>query len=133
MLDRLDASMRFQQEALRLRTQRQEVLSSNIANADTPQYKARDFDFSAALSQAVGREGGPVALAQTAARHLGARGHLSGGPDMLYRQPMQSSMDGNTVEMDTERVSFAENAVRYEVGLTVLSGKIKSMLSAVQS
>lgn len=130
MLDKLDASLRFHQEALRLRTQRQDLLAANIANSDTPQYKARDLDFSAALSQAVGR--GTAALATTSSRHL-ASGSAGGAPEALYRQPLQSSMDGNTVEMDTERVNFADNALRYEANLTLLTAKIKSMLSAVQS
>jgi flagellar basal-body rod protein FlgB len=133
MIDKLDATMRFHQEALRLRTQRQEVISANIANADTPQYKARDMNFSAALSSAVERSGTSTTLAQTSTRHIAGGSRASGSADLLYRQPMQSSMDGNTVEMDVERVNFADNALRYEANLTVLGGKIKSMLAAVQS
>jgi flagellar basal-body rod protein FlgB len=133
MLDKLDATMRFHQEALRLRTQRQEVLSSNIANADTPQFKARDMDFQAALTSAVERSGMSTSMAQTSTRHIGGGSRAGGVTDLLYRQPIQSSMDGNTVEMDVERVNFADNALRYEANLTVLGGKIKSMLAAVQS
>jgi flagellar basal-body rod protein FlgB len=133
MLDKLDATMRFHQEALRLRTQRQEVLSSNIANADTPQFKARDMDFQAALTSAVERSGMSTSMAQTSARHIAGGSRAGGATDLLYRQPIQSSMDGNTVEMDVERVNFADNALRYEANLTVLGGKIKSMLAAVQS
>ncbi len=132
MLDKLDASLRFHQEALRLRTQRQDLLSANIANSDTPHYKARDLDFGAALSQAVGRSAAPP-LALTSVRHLGAASGGASVSDPLFRQPLQSSMDGNTVEMDVERVNFADNALRYEANLTVLGGKIKSMLAVVQS
>ena len=132
MIDKLQASFRFQQEALRLRQQRQEVLSANIANSDTPQYKARDIDFSAALGQAMDKGSAGAPLALTSTRHL--RGAAAAGSaEALYRQPMQSSMDGNTVEMDVERVNFADNALRYEANLTVLGSKIKSLLAAVQS
>jgi flagellar basal-body rod protein FlgB len=135
MIDKLDLALRFQQEALNLRTRRQEVLSANIAHADTPHYKARDFEFSATLSQAVerGRQSGFTAMATTSSRHLAVEPQGGGDPDLLYRMPTQSSIDGNTVEMDAERVSFADNAIRYEANLTVLTSKIKSLLSAVQS
>lgn len=134
MIDKLDASLRFHQEALRLRSHRQELLSANIANSDTPQYKARDFDFSAALSQAVERGGSAGSFLRTSAQgHLGGSRPSAAEADLQYRQPLQSSMDGNTVEMDVERVNFADNALRYEANLSVLSAQIKSMLAAVQS
>ena len=138
MLDKLDSALRFHQEALNLRVRRQEVLSANIAHADTPGFKARDFDFSTTLSQAVerGRGSSSLSLSTTSSRHLQldtqASDQVTAQADMLYRTPVQSSIDGNTVEMDVERVNFAENAMRYEANLTVLSSKIKSMLSAVQ-
>lgn len=135
MIDKLDAALRFHQEALGLRARRQEVLSANIANADTPGYKARDFDFAQSLSQAVGRgqPGAGVALAVTAAGHLSAQsGGSAGGGDLAYRLPSQSSIDGNTVEMDQERVQFADNAVHYESDLAVLGAQIKTLLAAVQ-
>lgn len=136
MIDKLDSALRFHQEALNLRARRQEVLSANIAHADTPHYKARDFEFSAALSQAVdrGRQSGSTSMATTSSRHIAGEPQGGGGDaDLLYRMPTQSSIDGNTVEMDAERVSFADNAMRYEANLTVLTSKIKSLLSAVQS
>lgn len=134
MIDKLDAALRFQQEALNLRAQRQDVLSSNIAHADTPNYKARDFDFSSALTQAVarGRQSQSMSLATTSARHFAGEATAMSDADLLYRVPTQSSIDGNTVDMDVERINFAENAVRYESNLTVLSAQIKTMLSAVQ-
>lgn len=135
MIDKLDSALRFHQEALNLRARRQEVLSSNIAHADTPNYKARDFEFSSALSQAVdrGRQSTSTSMATTSSRHIAAESRGGGDADLLYRMPNQSSIDGNTVEMDAERVSFADNAMRYEANLTVLTSKIKSLLSAVQS
>ena len=137
MMNKLDAALRFHQDALSLRAQRQEVLSTNIAHADTPNYKARDFDFGSALAQAVerGRASEGTSLQTTSARHLpgsAAGGGVNGGSELLYRTPHQSSMDGNTVEMDAERVQFADNAARYEANLTVMSAKIKSLLAAAQ-
>lgn len=135
MIDKLNSSLRFHQEALNLRARRQEVLSANIAHADTPNFKARDFDFSSTLTQAVerGRQSQSMSMAATSSRHLPGEAYAVAEVELLYRTPTQSSIDGNTVEMDAERVSFAENAMRYEANLTVLGSKIKSLLSAVQS
>lgn len=134
MIDKLDASLRFQQEALNLRARRQEVLSVNIAHADTPNFKARDFDFNSALTQAVerGRQNQSLAMSGSSARHLTASAGGAADAQLLYRTPAQSSVDGNTVEMDVERVNFADNALRYEANLTVLGSKIKTLLAAVQ-
>jgi flagellar basal-body rod protein FlgB len=119
MIDRLDEMMKFQSDALNLRAQRQTLLAANIANADTPNYKAVDFDFAKALAaaQAGGSAGAATADAQK--------------PEMLYREPSQASLDGNTVDMDAERGQFADNTVRYEAALRVLSAQIKTMLAAV--
>ena len=108
--------------------------TNNIAHADTPNYKARDFDFSARLSEAVerGRASQSMSLATTSSRHLAGQAQAMPDKDLLYRVPNQSSLDGNTVEMDVERVAFADNALRYESNLTVINAKIKSLLSAVQ-
>jgi flagellar basal-body rod protein FlgB len=134
MIDKLDAALRFNREALNLRTQRQEVLAANIAHADTPNYKARDFDFASRLTQAVeqGRGGQSVQMAATSSRHIQGQASSMPDRDLLYRVPSQSSIDGNTVEMDAERINFADNALRYEANLTVVSAKIKSLLSAAQ-
>lgn len=134
MIDKLDAALRFNQEALSLRARRQEILAANIANGDTPNYKARDIDFSSELRRAVdqGRGANSVMLATTSARHVHAGSTIATNPDLLFRVPSQSSLDGNTVEMDAERVNFADNAVRYEAGLTVIGSKIKALLAALQ-
>lgn len=134
MIDRLDAAFRFQQEALNLRNQRQSVIAANIANADTPGFKARDFDFAAQLGESMerGQRADGVTLSTTSSRHLPGQGPVMTPFELSYRIPMQSSIDGNTVEMDTERVAFADNSVRYEAGLTVMSAKIKTMLAAIQ-
>lgn len=131
MISKLDRLFSFQQQALSLRAHRQQVLASNIANADTPNYLARDFDFSAALQQAVASRGQDnVTLARTSPRHLSGTGESP--VRLAYRQPLQASADGNTVEMDVERGLFAENSLFYEAGTTFLSHQVKSMLAAVQ-
>jgi flagellar basal-body rod protein FlgB len=117
MIDGLDKLMQFQTEALRLRSYRQELLSANIANSDTPNYKAVDFDFAQALE---------------AAQVPGSSGGTAAAPTLQYRVPAQSSLDGNSVEMDAERAKFADNTVRYEAAMRVLSAQIKTMLAAVQ-
>jgi len=135
MIDKLDASLRFNQAALSLRARRQDVIASNIANADTPGYKARDFDFGSELRRAVeqGGSGNSLTLATSSARHVHSTSIVpTSEVDLRYRTPAQSSIDGNTVEMDAERANFADNAVRYEAGLTVVSAKIKSLLAALQ-
>ena len=116
MLDRLNEDFRFFQQSLGLRAQRQEVLSSNIANADTPNYKARDFDFKTAMQNAMeGTKRLPdTSLTLTSARHIPAKAVSQGPTDLLYRLPYQPSMDGNTVDMDIERVQFADNTLHYQ-------------------
>ncbi|GAB2798502.1 flagellar basal body rod protein FlgB [Halomonas shantousis] len=136
MIDKLDGALRFHQEALNLRAERQQVLAGNIANADTPNYKARDFDFAAELDQVMtqGRaSANALSLNTTSSRHLPAQGSDMGlGRDLLYRVPDQPSLDGNTVDMDRERTNFTDNAVRYQANLTILSRKIQGLKSAMQ-
>jgi flagellar basal-body rod protein FlgB len=133
-MDKLDAALNFNREALNLRAQRQEVLASNIAHADTPNYKARDIDFSSRLTEAVerGRASQSMSMSVTSSRHIRAEAQAMPDQNLLYRVPNQSSIDGNTVEMDVERINFADNALRYESNLTVIGAKIKTLLSAVQ-
>ncbi|EXI76700.1 MAG TPA: flagellar basal body rod protein FlgB [Candidatus Accumulibacter phosphatis] len=132
MLSKLDRSLQFHQQALGLRASRQQVLAGNIANADTPNFKARDFDFAAVLDNALaGRNVGALALATSSSRHLA--GDVNRGPlPLLYRQPVQPSADGNTVEMDVEGAQLAVNSFYYEAGLGFISGKIRTMMTALQ-
>lgn len=134
MIDRLEASLHYHQQALDLRQERQKVLASNIANADTPGYKARDMDFASALDRAVkhGRGGGGLALAQTSERHLAGQGRSELSRELLYRVPDQPSLDGNTVDMDRERTQFADNSVRYQSALTILNDRIQGLKKAMQ-
>ncbi|HVK93422.1 MAG TPA: flagellar basal body rod protein FlgB [Noviherbaspirillum sp.] len=136
MIGKLDEMLRFQETALSVRAQRQQLLASNIANADTPNYKARDVDFTKALQGALERGAGQAAageLAKTAANHLPAKSAPTiGGLEPQYRPTVQGSVDGNTVDMDVERNQFTDNALRYEAGITFVSHKIKGLLAAIQ-
>jgi len=132
MIEKLDDMFQFHQNALNLRSFRQQVLASNIANADTPGYKARDIDFAAALQDvAAGREAS-LSLRTSNARHIGADANGSAPAKLLYRAPIQPSIDGNTVDMNMERNRFAENAVHIDANLTFLNAKIKTLLAALQ-
>jgi flagellar basal-body rod protein FlgB len=134
MLNRLDDMLSFHTQALRVRDQRQQVLASNIANADTPNYKARDLDFKTALQGALNGAGssGGTALATTAPGHLPGNPGSAADAGLLYRTPAQGSVDGNTVDMDAERAAFADNAIHYEFNLTRISQQIKGMLAVIQ-
>lgn len=133
MISRLDQEMNFSQTALNLRAYRQELLASNIANADTPHYKARDIDFKAALDGALGKaRSGSLPLARTTAGHQAASGSNSFGAAVKYRGEQQSSVDGNTVSMDVERAAFAENAIQMEAMITFVNHQLKTMSNALQ-
>jgi flagellar basal-body rod protein FlgB len=114
--------------ALKLRAQRQQLLATNIANADTPGYKAVDFDFAAALGRAAG---GRIALATTRPGHLAGRGSELAGAAIKYRIPAQDSIDGNTVEIDRETALFTENALSYQASAQFLGDTIRSMRLAI--
>ena len=136
MLDKLDAALRFQQEALNLRAQRQEVLAANIANADTPAYQARDIDFASELKKVMqrGRDAtSVVALTMTSTQHIPAQALTPPTAELQYRIPDQPSLDGNTVDMDRERTQFADNSLQYQMSLSALSGQIKGMMNVLQS
>ena len=121
-------------QALNLRTQRHQVLASNIANADTPNYKARDFDFSRAMQNAMaGRvNAGGIGLAQTSRSHL-AGGAGTGAAEMQFRKETQSAVDGNTVDMDVERAQIAENALQYQILTQLIGDKFKGLRNAMAS
>lgn len=132
MLVRLNDYFRVQESALKLRSARQEVLAANIANADTPGYKARDFDFGTAFQAAVDNRSG-AAMVSSNSRHLQSSSNqdLFGTP-MMYRGESQSSIDGNTVNMDKEMAEFADNALRYQAALTFMQKRIETMKAAIQ-
>lgn len=126
MSDLFSQSLGLHAAALKLRETRNELLASNIANAATPHFKARDIDFSAALNDAMA--GGQ--LDRTAPGHM-----APGGPDgatVLYRKPTTAALDGNTVELSVEQMEFAENTVRYQASLTLLNRRISGLMTAIK-
>jgi len=132
MISKLNDALQFHQTALTVRGYRQQLLASNIANADTPNFKARDINFSIALQGALSSRPGNAGLAVTSPRHIGSGGENTGGAKALYRTPVQPSIDGNTVNMDVERTQFAENAIHYEANVALLNGQIRFMMMAIQ-
>lgn len=133
MINKLDEMLRFHQTALSLRSARQELLASNIANADTPDYKARDVDFASALQNAMSGTATKLPVVTSSPMHLdGNTGSTLLGSPVMYRRPVQPSADGNTVDMDVERAQFADNALRYEASVKFVSDELKDMLAAIQ-
>lgn len=119
------------ENALMLRAQRNEVLAANIANADTPGYKARDIDFRAAMSSAL--DGGSMSMTTTSAMHQQSPAMAAGWQaDVAYRVPTQSTLDGNTVETDVEQAQYAENALQYRVALSFIDSQIRSIRYALK-
>ena len=132
-MSRIDDMFRFQQAALNLRSARQELIASNIANADTPNYKAKDINFANALQSALSGVAAKLPVMETSSRHLsGDSGETVMGAPVQYRAALQPSADGNTVDMDVERAQFADNALRYEASVRFVSDEAKDVLAALQ-
>ncbi len=139
MLANLTSTLDFQAKALVVRAERQRVLASNIANADTPGYAARDINFKEAMNNALASGSTSTPTADPAssvsdARHIAispSTGDL-GSNAMRYAPQSQPAMDGNSVDMDRERASFVDNAIRYEATLRFINAQAKIMLSAIQ-
>jgi len=141
-----DSALGVHAKALAIYSRRAELLASNLANADTPGFKARDIDFKAALNASIGSSSTPTKSYSTqspSSLHLTNKNHLQlSGQDnvsistdamqAMYREPNQASLDGNTVDSQVEKAAFAENAMRYQASLTFLSGKFKGMLAAIK-
>ena len=136
-MPRLTQSFEFQAQALVLRAERQRLIAGNIANADTPGFQARDMDFAATLREATGRTapnsmpGG--AMAVTNAKHLPGGEGSGQTPELLYARHAQDAVDQNTVDMDRERATFADNSVRYEATLRFINGSVRTMLDSMKS
>jgi flagellar basal-body rod protein FlgB len=133
MLDRLTDSLDFHARALGLRAERQQLIASNIANADTPGYHARDFDFSCALREAVGAQAAGGAALTTHAAHIAPAAGATAQPNLLYALPSQTNLDRNTVDLDRERAAFADNTVKYEATLRFINSGVRTMLDAMKS
>jgi flagellar basal-body rod protein FlgB len=143
-MNALDAAFSFHETALKVGAQRQQVIASNMANTDTPQYKAVDLNFADALARATGDTGSANTVARTAmvATHAGHLGGASSGAgtgavvvstaDLTEKPATQNAIDGNTVDLDAERAAFADNTVRYEASFSFLNHQIKTLMSAIQ-
>jgi flagellar basal-body rod protein FlgB len=129
----LDTYLGVHADALKLQSRRMEVIADNLANSDTPGYKARDIDFRAAMANA-GSAGGasaPVKLATTNPGHLGTDPTAEANAGLKYRVPLAPALDGNTVDAQQEQAAFADNTVRYQATLTFLSSRFKSLMTAI--
>lgn len=133
MIDQLTRGLEFQSRALVLRSERQRILAGNIANADTPSYRAMDFDFKAAMQKATGNAAANGTLLRTNPGHMNAPGAGSSTTSSIqYRNPVQPSLDSNSVDMDLERMQFADNAIRFEATLRFLNGTIRTLQQAIR-
>ncbi len=132
MLD-INSQLGVHADALRVRSQRAELIANNLANADTPNFKARDVDFRAALAASgYADASGGLRMNTTQGRHLGGPEAMAGAdPALRYRQPLAPSLDGNTVDVQVEQASFAENAVRYQATLTFINSKLRGLMTAI--
>ncbi|MGQ5523006.1 flagellar basal body rod protein FlgB [Chitinimonas sp. PSY-7] len=134
MLSNINSYFAFNETAMKLRATRQEVIASNIANADTPGYKARDFDFAATLKGAgTAQRNANINMNRTDSRHLAGNVHNELEAALMYRNDVQPSIDGNTVDMNTEMSNFTDNALRYQASLTFLQQRITGLKTALQS
>ena len=129
----IDAYLGVQQDALKVQSKRMEVLAKNLANVDTPNYKAQDIDFRTALAQA-GSPGASLPMTTTTSGHIGntaATGDVDLSGALKYRTPLAPSLDGNTVDAQMEQAAFADNTVRYQATLTFLTGSLKDLMTAI--
>lgn len=128
---KLDDVFGIHEQALKLRAKRGEILAANLANADTPNYKARDIDFQQVLK---GQTQGDsqVRLAATQPGHIAPSLDPTAAAHMMYRVPAQPSLDGNTVEAEREQMAFSSNSFQYQASLRFLDGRIKGLLTAIR-
>ena len=133
IMQRLTQTLDFQSQALVLRAERQRLLASNIANADTPGYQAREMDFASALRSATGQQQLGGTLATSHPQHLAEPMADSEDGGLLYARNSQDAVDRNTVDLDRERASAAENGVKYEATLRFLNSSIRTMMDAMKS
>ncbi|BBJ22465.1 flagellar basal body rod protein FlgB [Candidatus Nitrotoga sp. AM1P] len=133
MVSKIDNALQFNRTVLNLRAARQELIASNIANVDTPNYKAKDIDFAKTLQGAISGNTAKLQMAGTVPHHLSSSpGENVMGAPVMFRNVVQPSADGNTVDMDVERAQFADNALRYEASVKFVDSQIKSVLTALQ-
>lgn len=131
MAGSIDDYLGMHANALQLRSQRANLIASNLANSDTPNYKAKDIDFASMLAQETGKK---LAVTTTSANHMPTPGSAKlSSSDMMYRVPNHASLDGNTVDVQVEQGKFSENALRYQTSLNFLSKKISGLIRTLRS
>lgn len=126
----IERAFSIHDDAMMMRSQRSSVLAANIANADTPNYKARDLDFQQLLQQA-SSELDSMPLQTTDAAHISLDAFDSSAA-LKYRNPLNPSLDGNTVDMHAEQARFSQNALEYQTSLTLLNSKIRGLQLAIR-
>ena len=127
------SALGIHETALGFRAQRAEVLANNIANADTPHYKARDLDFSAVLAEQNEKQSGKqFAMSRTDSQHIAADGIQLADPALRFRTPFHPSIDQNSVDMQQEQANYAENAVQFQASFTLLNSKFKGLVNALR-
>lgn len=117
-------------DALLLRGQRTSILASNIANADTPNYKARDIDFGAMLRSASEQQDDRVVMASTHRDHIAPQSNAM-QPGLMYRNPLHPALDGNTVDSHVEQAEFSENALMFQTSFSFLNSKVTGLMKAL--
>lgn len=127
----LDPLFGIHAQALSVQRQRMEVLASNLANADTPHYQARDIDFAKVLASTQENTGSTLALAATSAQHVQSSSSTSLTSPLSFRVPLQPSVDGNTVDEQVEQAAFADAALHYQASLSFLNGEVKGLMTAI--
>ncbi|MBD9500016.1 flagellar basal body rod protein FlgB [Pseudomonas sp. BGr12] len=128
-----DKALGIHQQALNFRSQRAEVLANNLANADTPNYKARDLDFASVLAaQSDKLKNGTFSATLTNSHHIAADGFGMGDESVKYRIPNQPSVDQNTVDEQIEQANYAENSVQFQASFTFLNSKFKGLMNALR-
>ena len=132
MANSIDSFLGVHAQALGIESRRAQLLAANLANSDTPNFKARDLDFKTALANAGTPLGGPLPLRLTQGAHQDAAGGaLDNDPELLYRVPLAPALDGNSVDPQLEQAAFAENAVRYQATLTLLNARLRGLMTAI--
>lgn len=127
-----DRALGLHEKALAFRADRAAVLANNIANADTPNYQARDLDFASVLEAQQSGADQPFQATRTHTRHLQVEGFIDQAAGLRYRTPHQPSIDGNTVEVQAEQARYAENAIDFQASFTFLNSKFKGLMTALR-
>lgn len=127
-----DNALGIHQQALRFRSQRAEVLANNLANADTPNFKARDLDFSALLAEQAAASKDGAGLRRTSPMHLAAMSSELADPALRFRNPSLAALDQNSVDVQQEQARYAENAVQFQASFTFLNSKFKGLMGALR-